>query len=109
MRMLVSAFALCAALAGPALAEQQSFTVLESDARIASTRSIQDFDLAADGSVLVRAAGNAWYRMVPDQSCAADLDYSPDLAIENASRSGLDRLSRITVSGRPCPIHSLDR
>lgn len=112
---------LTAAMAGAALlafgvaqaadedAEAAKFVVLEQNASIPFADNISGFNVAEDGSVLIRTGPNQVYRAVIWASCARDVRFENDIGIDHRGGSRVDRFSTLIIDGRRCPIESLDR
>ena len=119
LRSVVGGLAACAVLgfAGAALAEDApaeapafAYTVVEEDARIPfGADQIDSFRLGRDGSLLLRAGPNEWYRAVVWSPCRRDLRFEQHIAVGDRHSGSFDRFSTVVVDGNRCPIQSLDR
>jgi hypothetical protein len=116
MRVLLALAAL-AALSTAAYAQEAEeqappvFTVIEENASLPfADRRIQDYQVARDDSLILRAGPSRWYRATVWETCANDLRWAYDhIGLDLRPNGTLNRFSTIIVRGQRCPIQTLDR
>ncbi len=87
-----------------------AYTVIEENARIPfGPHRINSFRVGRDGSLLLRAGVNDWYRATLFAPCARDLPWENDIAIGDRLSSSVDRFSFAIVDGQRCQFHSFDK
>jgi hypothetical protein len=112
--LLVSLAALTGALATHAQAEEAppTYTVVEADARLSfAPRRISGYRVGEDGSLLISAGPNEWYRATLfGAGCRNDLRWAHyRIGVDTRPNGVLDRFGTIVIEGRRCAISTFDR
>lgn len=86
------------------------YKVIKEDATIPfANRRVNDFQRGMDGSLLLRAGVNEWYRVEVWQPCKSDLRWEHAIALRSNPSGSFDRFSRVFVDGNHCAIDRIDR
>lgn len=115
MKALLIAAALAGMTGATAAAEApraapETYTVIEPNARVAFSRqSLQGFQIGEDGSLLIEAVGNRWYRATLDPPCQRDVRFHEAIALDDRPIGTFDRFSSVFVGHNRCMIERLDR
>ncbi|HVZ99935.1 MAG TPA: DUF6491 family protein [Caulobacterales bacterium] len=101
------AFGVAKAGEGRAPAPPPGFVIVDSDARIPSTRSLTGFEVVDGEHVLIRAGVRDLYMAELSGPCARDARFNPAIAVTAVGPGGVDKFARVTVNGRSCAVLSL--
>lgn len=102
------ALAACASTANDRGPLDVKYTVIDDDVTIPFSRSVNNFRVGPDRSLLLRATGRKWYRATLSQPCKSDLRWEQAIGIADRSAISVSRFSEVVVNGRRCQILSLD-
>jgi hypothetical protein len=115
MNKLIVALAGLAALAAcettPAEAEKPvTYTVLEADASIPfASKSIRNFRVGAEKTLLLEANGGKWYRATLIGACRSDLPWEQAIGIDGGATDRFDKFASVIIDGRRCQVTQLDQ
>lgn len=112
--MLVSAFAVlviagCATKAETATAARPvAYTVVREDVSIPFSRTVRNFRVGPDRSLLLESGHNRWYRATLSQPCQSDLRWEEEIARADRASSSVSKFTDVIVDGHRCQILTLD-
>jgi hypothetical protein len=72
-------------------------------------RRVNDFQRGEDGSLILRAGVNDWYRVEIWQPCRSDLRWEHRIALRSNPGGSFDKFSRVFVDGTQCAIDRVDK
>jgi Family of unknown function (DUF6491) len=107
--------AACAALGACATATKEvevpvTYTVVAADASIPfASKSIRNFRVGSEKTLLLEAAGGKWYRATLISSCRNDLPWEEAIGIDAGTIDRFDRFSAVVIDGRRCHVQALDQ
>lgn len=107
--------AACAALGACATATQEAevpvvYTVVAADASIPfASKSIRNFRVGSEQTLLLEANGGKWYRATLVGSCRSDLPWEQAIGIDAGVIDRFDKFSSVVIDGRRCQVQALDQ
>ncbi len=72
-------------------------------------RRVNEFQRGEDGSLILRAGVNDWYRVQIWQPCLSDLRWEQRIALRSNPGGSFDKFSRVFVDGNHCAIDRVDK
>ena len=112
--MLASAFAAlaiagCATKAETATAENPvTYAIVRADVTIPFSRTVRNFRVGADKSLLLESGHNRWYRATLPQPCRTDLRWEEQIALADRAGGAISKFTDVLVDGNRCQILTLD-
>lgn len=97
------------AKAGEAARTVADYAVIEADARIPATRSINSYRILDSDVLLIGAGPSGLYMAQLDGTCARAARFDTSIAIDARGGGGVDRFAQVIVNGRRCRIETLSR
>jgi hypothetical protein len=82
------------------------FVVLDPDARIAFTRSINGYEVIDEDTILLRVGASRLYLAELNRACARDARFGFQIGVAPRGPS-VDKFSDLIIDGRRCAVSSL--
>ncbi len=94
-----------------AAAAQPAYAIEQADARLPfSSTAVRGYRVGEDGSLLLEANRNRWYRAELNAGCRSDLRWAFHIGLRaGGGADTLDKFSSAVIDGRRCQFQSFDR
>lgn len=106
--IVAAALAACASTAETRGPLEVSYTVVAADVTIPFQRTVNNFRVGLDRSLLLEGTGNKWYRATLPEPCKSDLRWEEAIGLADRGSISVSKFSEVVVNGRRCQLLSLD-
>ncbi len=105
---LVGPLAACATKAAATPPLEVRYTVVREDVTIPFSRTVNNFRVGLDRSLLLETGHNRWYRATLTQPCQSDLRWEERIGLADRASTSVSKFTDVIVDGHRCQILTLD-
>ncbi|TPW01016.1 MAG: hypothetical protein FD124_3820, partial [Alphaproteobacteria bacterium] len=107
--VLSGALGACATKTGTAAAPLAvQYTVVREDVTIPFSRTVNNFRVGLDRSLLLETGHHRWYRATLSPPCQSDLRWEERIALADRASTSVSKFTDVIVDGHRCQILTLD-